>query len=83
MGRTSRWLRRFRKTGERTAHHIDLLALLDDDSLREATQALAADPAVSERIDRATIGRLTAPRNYLGLAPEMVDRVLGSVARDA
>lgn len=46
-------------------------------------EALAADPAVSERIDRATIDRLTAPRNYLGLAPEMVDRVLGSVLRDA
>jgi len=45
-------------------------------------EALAADPAVSGRIDRATIDRLTAPRNYLGLAPEMVDRVLGSVPRD-
>jgi 3-carboxy-cis,cis-muconate cycloisomerase len=45
--------------------------------------ALAADPEVSARIDRATIDRLTAPRNYLGLAPEMVDRVLGSVPRDA
>ena len=32
---------------------------------------------------RATIDRLTAPRNYLGLAPEMVDRVLNSVLRDA
>lgn len=45
-------------------------------------EALAADPAVAGRIDRATIDRLTAPRNYLGLAPEMVDRVLGSVPRD-
>ena len=46
-------------------------------------EALAADPAVSGRIDRATIDRLTAPRNYLGLAPEMVDRVLNAVPRDA
>lgn len=46
-------------------------------------EALAADPSVSERIDRATIDQLTAPRNYLGLAPEMVDRVLGSAPRDA
>jgi 3-carboxy-cis,cis-muconate cycloisomerase len=45
-------------------------------------EALAADPAVSGRIDRATIDRLTAPRNYLGLAPEMVDRVLRSATRD-
>ena len=31
--------------------------------------ALSADPRVSKRIDRATIERLTSPRNYLGLAP--------------
>ncbi|MHC2332529.1 class-II fumarase/aspartase family protein [Bradyrhizobium sp. USDA 4454] len=43
--------------------------------------ALAADPRISSRIDRATIERLTSPRNYLGLAPEMVDLVLASVAR--
>ncbi|MGY3443818.1 MULTISPECIES: class-II fumarase/aspartase family protein [unclassified Bradyrhizobium] len=43
--------------------------------------ALAADPRISSRIDRATIEHLTSPRNYLGLAPEMVDRVLASVAR--
>jgi 3-carboxy-cis,cis-muconate cycloisomerase len=44
-------------------------------------EALAADPKVSSRIDRATIERLTSPKNYLGLAPEMVDRVLASVTR--
>jgi len=38
--------------------------------------ALSADPRVSARIDRMTIDRLTSPKNYLGLAPEMVDRVL-------
>jgi 3-carboxy-cis,cis-muconate cycloisomerase len=43
--------------------------------------ALSADKRVSERIDRATIERLTAPKNYLGLAPEMVDRVLAAVKR--
>ncbi len=43
--------------------------------------ALAADPLVSGRIDRATIDRLTLPQNYLGLAPEMVDRVLASSKR--
>jgi 3-carboxy-cis,cis-muconate cycloisomerase len=43
--------------------------------------ALSADPRVSERIDRATIDRLTSPGNYLGLAPEMVDRVIASSKR--
>ena len=43
--------------------------------------ALSADSRVSSRIDRATIDRLTSPKNYLGLAPEMVDRVLASAKR--
>ena len=43
--------------------------------------ALSADARVSKRIDRATIERLTSPRNYLGLAPEMVDRVLAASRR--
>jgi 3-carboxy-cis,cis-muconate cycloisomerase len=44
-------------------------------------EALLADPQVTARIDRATIERLTSPGNYLGLAPQMVDRVLASKAR--
>jgi 3-carboxy-cis,cis-muconate cycloisomerase len=47
-------------------------------SLRDA---LAADPKIASRIDRATIERLTSPASYLGLAPEMVDRVLASKPR--
>jgi len=43
--------------------------------------ALSADPQVAQRIDRATIERLTSPGNYLGLAPQMVDRVLASARR--
>jgi 3-carboxy-cis,cis-muconate cycloisomerase len=43
--------------------------------------ALALNPEVSERIDRAMIDRLTSPKNYLGLAPAMVDRVLNAVKR--
>ena len=45
-------------------------------------EALLADPQVTDRIDRATIERLTSPGNYLGLAPQMVDRVLASTARE-
>ena len=45
-------------------------------------QALMADPRITSRIDRETIERITSPRNYLGLAPQMVDRVLASARRE-
>ncbi|MGH8681050.1 MAG: class-II fumarase/aspartase family protein [Burkholderiales bacterium] len=38
---------------------------------------LAGMPEVSSRLDRAAVERLTDPTNYLGLAPQMVDRVIG------
>jgi adenylosuccinate lyase len=38
--------------------------------------ALAALPTVTQHFDRAAIARLTDPANYLGLAPQMVDRAL-------
>ena len=44
-------------------------------------EALLADPQVTDRIDRATVERLTSPGNYLGLAPQMVDRVIASSSR--
>ena len=44
-------------------------------------EALSADPRVASRIDRVTIDHLTSPNNYLGLAPDMVDRVLASSKR--
>jgi 3-carboxy-cis,cis-muconate cycloisomerase len=43
--------------------------------------ALSADPKIASRIDSATIERLTSPANYLGLAPQMVDRVLAAKPR--
>jgi 3-carboxy-cis,cis-muconate cycloisomerase len=43
---------------------------------------LQSMPEVSSRLDSDTIARLTDPANYLGLAGEMVDRVLASRARD-
>ena len=39
-------------------------------------EALAALPAVTQHLDRAAIDRLCDPANYLGLAPQMVDRAL-------
>ena len=44
-------------------------------------EALAADPAVTRHINRAQIDALTDPANYLGQAPDMVDKVLASVVR--
>jgi 3-carboxy-cis,cis-muconate cycloisomerase len=39
-------------------------------------EALAASSEVALHLDRAAIERLTDPANYLGLAPQMVDRAL-------
>lgn len=39
-------------------------------------EALAALPEVTKHFDHASIDRLTDPANYLGLAPQMVDRAL-------
>jgi 3-carboxy-cis,cis-muconate cycloisomerase len=67
--------------GRQDAHDVvyDACRLANEKGISLA-EALSADKRVAARIDRATIDRLTAPKNYLGLAPDMVDRVLG-VAR--
>jgi 3-carboxy-cis,cis-muconate cycloisomerase len=44
-------------------------------------EALLQDPAVTAHLDHRAILRLTDPANYLGQAPEMVDRVLGACPR--
>src|SRR3954452_4546237 len=68
--------------GRQQAHDVvyDACRLANEKNLTLA-DALAADPQVSARIDRATIDRLTSPDRYLGLAPEMVDRVLAASPR--
>ena len=68
--------------GRQEAHDIvyDACRIVNEKGMTLA-EALSADPCVSARIDRATIDRLTYPRNYLGLAPAMVDRVLASAKR--
>jgi 3-carboxy-cis,cis-muconate cycloisomerase len=43
--------------------------------------ALMALPAVTSHFDRPAIERLTDPANYLGLAPQMVDRALAHSSR--
>jgi 3-carboxy-cis,cis-muconate cycloisomerase len=68
--------------GRQEAHDVvyDACRVANENGMTLA-DALSADPRVSARIDRATIDRLTSPKNYLGLAPEMVDRVLASSGR--
>src|SRR6266404_149472 len=68
--------------GRQEAHDVvyDACRVANEKGMTLA-DALSADPRVSARIDRATIERLTSPKNYLGLAPEMVDRVLAASKR--
>jgi 3-carboxy-cis,cis-muconate cycloisomerase len=44
-------------------------------------EVLMKDPEVTEHFDAEQIAEFTDPANYLGLAPQMVDRVLASVKR--
>ncbi|MFX6250518.1 hypothetical protein ABTF88_21425, partial [Acinetobacter baumannii] len=39
-------------------------------------EALLALPAVTQHFDRAAIEQMVDPGNYLGLAPQMVDRAV-------
>ncbi|MDE2362145.1 MAG: adenylosuccinate lyase family protein [Hyphomicrobiales bacterium] len=68
--------------GRQDAHDVvyDACRVANEKQISLA-EALSADPRVTNRIDRATIARLTTPGNYLGLAPQMVDRVLASTRR--
>ncbi|SAL09581.1 3-carboxy-cis,cis-muconate cycloisomerase [Caballeronia peredens] len=64
-------------TGRQQAHDIVYDACR---TVNEAggtlAEALAALPDVTKHFDRAAIDRMTDPANYLGLAPQMVDRAL-------
>ena len=67
--------------GRGEAHHVVKHAC--DVALTEKlplTDALARDPAVSSRLDRAAIERLTDPGSYLGSAGAFVDRVAMAAA---
>jgi 3-carboxy-cis,cis-muconate cycloisomerase len=68
--------------GRQEAHDVvyDACRIANEKQMTLA-DALSANPQVSGRIDRATIDRLTSPGNYLGLASEMVDRVLAASRR--
>jgi 3-carboxy-cis,cis-muconate cycloisomerase len=68
--------------GRQEAHDVvyDACRIANEQGMTLA-DALSGDKRVSAHIDRATIDRLTSPKNYLGLAPEMVDRVLAASKR--
>jgi len=44
-------------------------------------EALNAMPEVTKHFDKAAIARMTDPANYVGLAPQMVDRAIASMKR--
>jgi 3-carboxy-cis,cis-muconate cycloisomerase len=63
--------------GRGEAHHVVKHAC--DAALAEAiplADALAREPVVASRLDRAAIERLTDPAHYLGSADAFIDRVL-------
>lgn len=67
--------------GRQEAHDLvyDACRIVNEKGGRLA-DVLNGMPAVSSRLDPALIERLTDPANYLGLAPQMVDRVLAHSA---
>lgn len=64
-------------TGRQAAHDIvyDACRTVNEKGGTLA-DALSALPDVTKHFDRAAIDRLTDPANYLGLAPQMVDRAI-------
>jgi 3-carboxy-cis,cis-muconate cycloisomerase len=65
--------------GRGEAHHVVKHAC--DAALAEAiplADALAREPAVANRLDRAAIERLTDPARYLGSAGPFIDRILSA-----
>lgn len=67
--------------GRQAAHDVVYDACRDaNETGASLADALARIPAVTRHFDRATIDRLTDPANYLGVAPQMVDRALARSA---
>jgi 3-carboxy-cis,cis-muconate cycloisomerase len=71
-------------TGRQQAHDIvyDACRTVNEKG-GTLSEALAALPEVMKHFDRAAIDRLTDPANYLGLAPQMVDRAIELSAKVA
>ena len=68
--------------GRQDAHDIVYAACrVANDTGVSLADALSQQPGITAHLDPAAIARLTDPANYLGAAPAMVDRVLGSADR--
>jgi 3-carboxy-cis,cis-muconate cycloisomerase len=64
-------------TGRQQAHHLVYDACRAAvESGRPLLEVLAEMPEVTAHLDRAALERLLDPANYVGAAPEMVDRLL-------
>jgi adenylosuccinate lyase len=67
------------RIGKQTAHEVvydvAMRAQREGVAFREA---LLADTRVAPHLDRATLEALLDPRAYLGLAPDLVDRIVGA-----
>jgi 3-carboxy-cis,cis-muconate cycloisomerase len=63
--------------GRQQAHDIVYAACRQvNDHGGTLAEALAVIPEVTRHFDRAALERLTSPENYLGMAPQMVDKVV-------
>ena len=68
--------------GRQDAHDLVYAACrLAKDTGVSLADALSQQPVITAHLDPKEIERLTNPANYLGAAPNMVDRVLESVPR--
>jgi 3-carboxy-cis,cis-muconate cycloisomerase len=69
-------------TGRQDAHDIVYAACREvNESGGTLAEALARRPEVTRHLDRAAIDGLTDPANYLGMAPQMVDRAVAASRR--
>jgi 3-carboxy-cis,cis-muconate cycloisomerase len=70
--------------GKSAAHRIvDRAARAALDEGRDFADVLAADPEVSQRLDRQAIDSALAAESYLGAATQFVARVLADADADA
>ncbi|MGI4951326.1 MAG: class-II fumarase/aspartase family protein [Janthinobacterium lividum] len=64
-------------TGRQEAHDVVYAACrVVNEGGGTLAEALARQPGVTRHLDQAAIARLTDPANYLGMAPQMVDRAI-------
>ena len=69
-------------TGRQEAHDLVYDACREvNEAGGTLAEALGRNPEITRHLDHAAITRLTDPANYLGQAPEMVDRAIAASRR--